>query len=156
MISQTSHPLETDRVEVLRTRDCAGVGCTVELSIAIEAIASRWSLPVLSRLRASTDALRFTSVRQGVAGISQKELTRQLKHLVSGGFVERQVDIRGQAVHYRLTPRGLALLGALDIFAATMRAVLKLPAHADQNCSVGEQQWFSALVTSIGDSSRRG
>ncbi len=59
--------------------------------------------------------LRFSELERGIAGISQKMLTQQLRQLEDDGIVRRIVHQQvPPKVEYRLTEWGQALCPALD------------------------------------------
>jgi DNA-binding HxlR family transcriptional regulator len=72
-------------------------------------VGDKWSVSVIHQLGAGT--LRFTDLRQGVEGISQRMLTVTLRGLERDGIVTRIVHpIIPPRVDYDLTPMGRTLL----------------------------------------------
>jgi len=72
-------------------------------------VGDKWSVSVIHQLGAGT--LRFTELRQGVEGISQRMLTVTLRGLERDGIVTRIVHpIIASRVDYDLTPMGRTLL----------------------------------------------
>ena len=74
-------------------------------------VAEKWSLLVVSRLGAGP--LRFTELKRGIDGISQRMLTVTLRSLERDGLLTRTVhNVMPPHVSYELTPMGAALLEA--------------------------------------------
>ena len=72
-------------------------------------IGDKWSLYVISRL--GEDTRRFTDLKRGVEGISQRMLTVTLRGLERDGIVTRTVyPVMPPRVDYALTPMGRTLL----------------------------------------------
>jgi DNA-binding HxlR family transcriptional regulator len=72
-------------------------------------IGDKWSLYVISLL--GEDTRRFTDLKRGVAGISQRMLTVTLRGLERDGIVTRTVyPVMPPRVDYALTPMGRTLL----------------------------------------------
>jgi DNA-binding HxlR family transcriptional regulator len=75
----------------------------------LERIGDKWSLYVISVL--GTETLRFTEIKRGVDGISQRMLTVTLRGLERDGIVSRTVyAVVPPRVEYALTPMGHTLL----------------------------------------------
>ena len=78
-------------------------------------LADKWSLWTLSVLFNARQPLRFTRVMEQVEGISQKSLTKTLRHLERNGLATRrmfpQVPPR---VEYAITPLGADLLRQVE------------------------------------------
>lgn len=84
----------------------------------IDRIADKWTLRVAAALGRS-DALRFTQLRDGIEGISQKMLTQTLRQLERDGLVTRRVyPVVPPKVEYRLTELGRSLLGSVTAICA--------------------------------------
>ncbi|PTA47929.1 helix-turn-helix domain-containing protein [Micromonospora sp. RP3T] len=79
----------------------------------LDQIGSKWAVLVLGEL-GRHGACRFTQLRQQLAGVSEKMLTRTLRTLERDGLLLRtvypEVPIR---VEYELTPLGQTLRGPL-------------------------------------------
>jgi len=74
-------------------------------------VAEKWSLLVVSRLGAGPR--RFTELKRGIGGISQRMLTVTLRSLERDGLLTRTVhNVMPPNVSYQLTPMGTALLEA--------------------------------------------
>jgi DNA-binding HxlR family transcriptional regulator len=72
-------------------------------------IGDKWSIYVISQLDEHT--LRFTDLKRGVDGISQRMLTVTLRGLERDGIVSRTVyPVVPPRVEYALTPMGRTLL----------------------------------------------
>lgn len=72
-------------------------------------IGDKWSMYVISQLGERT--LRFTELKRGIDGISQRMLTVTLRGLERDGIVSRTVyPVVPPRVEYALTPMGRTLL----------------------------------------------
>jgi DNA-binding HxlR family transcriptional regulator len=79
-----------------------------EVRQILDRIADKWSLLVIALL--DRQSLRFTELRRKVDGISQRMLTRTLRHLERDGLVRRTVyPTVPPRVDYELTPLGATL-----------------------------------------------
>jgi DNA-binding HxlR family transcriptional regulator len=77
----------------------------------LDLIADKWSLYVVSCLRAGPQ--RFTELKRGIDGISQRMLTATLRSLERDGILTRTVyDVMPPHVSYELTAMGAGLLQA--------------------------------------------
>lgn len=77
-------------------------------------IAGKWTVLIVIRL--SDGPMRFSELKRGIAGISQKMLTSTLRDLEQDGFVARVVTPTiPPRVDYALTELGRDLLGPLHI-----------------------------------------
>ena len=100
------HPM---RPEYVLTEPGASVGaCCDELLAALDSIEARalalskWSMPAVFALRSGT--LRFSQIRDGCPGVTDRALTQTLKALATGGLVAREVaDTYPPSVAYSLT-----------------------------------------------------
>lgn len=87
-----------------------------EVRQILDRIADKWSLQVIALL--DRRSLRFTELRRMIDGVSQRMLTRTLRHLERDGLVSRTVHATvPPRVDYALTPLG----GTLH---ATIRALV--------------------------------
>lgn len=86
---------------------------------ALELIASKWSILVLSALREKS--MRNGALLRKIGGVSQKMLTQTLRDLECNGLVARaDLGTVPPHVEYRLTPLGKSLsrtLAVLDRWA---------------------------------------
>ena len=74
-------------------------------------VADKWSMRVVSDLGAGPR--RFTDLKRGLAGISQRMLTVTLRSLERDGIVTRTVhNVMPPNVTYELTPMGTDMLAA--------------------------------------------
>jgi DNA-binding HxlR family transcriptional regulator len=74
----------------------------------LDRVADKWSLLVIALLEERS--LRFTELRRSVDGVSQRMLTRTLRHLERDGLVHRTVHpVVPPRVDYSLTPLGASL-----------------------------------------------
>jgi DNA-binding HxlR family transcriptional regulator len=81
-------------------------GC--EVRQILDRIADKWSLLVIALL--DCEGLRFTELRREIDGISQRMLTRTLRHLERDGLITRTVHATvPPRVDYALTPLGATL-----------------------------------------------
>jgi DNA-binding HxlR family transcriptional regulator len=79
-----------------------------EVRQILDRIADKWSLLVIALLDRGT--LRFTELRRGIDGISQRMLTTTLRQLERDGLVRRTVHpVVPPRVDYELTPLGVTL-----------------------------------------------
>ncbi|MCP2318587.1 transcriptional regulator, HxlR family [Nocardia amikacinitolerans] len=74
----------------------------------LDRIADKWSLLTIALLAERT--MRFTELRREIDGVSQRMLTRTLRHLERDGLVRRTVyPVVPPRVDYELTPLGGSL-----------------------------------------------
>ncbi|CAM4205284.1 helix-turn-helix domain-containing protein [Nocardia ninae] len=79
-----------------------------EVRQILDRIADKWSLLVIALL--DERSLRFTELKRKIDGVSQRMLTRTLRHLERDGLVERTVyPTVPPRVDYALTPLGASL-----------------------------------------------
>ncbi|MEV0249794.1 helix-turn-helix domain-containing protein [Nocardia sp. NPDC050712] len=79
-----------------------------EVRQILDRIADKWSLLAIALLAGRT--MRFTELRREIDGISQRMLTRTLRHLERDGLVRRTVyPVVPPRVDYELTPLGAGL-----------------------------------------------
>jgi DNA-binding HxlR family transcriptional regulator len=77
----------------------------------LDLVADKWSLYVVSYL--GDGPRRFTELKRGIDGISQRMLTVTLRGLERDGILTRTVyDVMPPHVSYQLTPMGQTLLRA--------------------------------------------
>jgi DNA-binding HxlR family transcriptional regulator len=83
--------------------------CWYRAQQTLELVSNKWAIPLILTLYAHP-ALRYNQLAKALHGISAKELARQLRHLESGGIVQRTVfPSKPPAVEYALTPLGQTL-----------------------------------------------
>jgi DNA-binding HxlR family transcriptional regulator len=76
-------------------------------------VGGRWKAAVLDQLFQGTK--RFSELKRGITGITQRTLSQQLRELQSTGIVERTVyPDRPPRVVYAITPIGKSLRPLLD------------------------------------------
>ncbi|GAA1910330.1 winged helix-turn-helix transcriptional regulator [Nocardioides hwasunensis] len=76
----------------------------------LDRIGDKWTLLVVATL--DGDRMRFTELQRRIPGISQRMLTRTLRHLERDGLVEREVFAEvPPRVEYSLTDTGATLIG---------------------------------------------
>jgi DNA-binding HxlR family transcriptional regulator len=86
----------------------------------LDRIGDKWSLLVVELLGEGTR--RFTELKRDIDGISQRMLTRTLRHLERDGLVTRTVHpVVPPRVDYALTPLGAGLLDAIAPLVAWTR-----------------------------------
>jgi DNA-binding HxlR family transcriptional regulator len=91
--------------------------------LAIELLRNRWSVTILEQLGFVTEPLRFGELQRRVAGISQRELSRQLQLLGARGIVERTVRVKKPLqVDYVLTSSGRSLLAHVEALSSWARS----------------------------------
>ncbi|MQY06235.1 winged helix-turn-helix transcriptional regulator [Actinomadura macrotermitis] len=79
----------------------------------LDRVGDKWSLQVIARL--GERPYRFSELRRGIEGISQRMLTVTLRGLERDGIVSRTVTpVTPPRVDYALTPLGLTLLTAVN------------------------------------------
>jgi DNA-binding HxlR family transcriptional regulator len=77
----------------------------------LDLVADKWSLYVVSCL--GTGPRRFTELKRGIDGISQRMLTVTLRGLERDGILTRTIyNVMPPHVTYELTPMGTTLLQA--------------------------------------------
>ena len=77
----------------------------------LERLCGKWAMWILHVLGEADGPMRFTRLMEAVEGISQKVLTRTLRHLEGDGFVDRTVHPEvPPRVDYALTELGRDLL----------------------------------------------
>ncbi|WP_117214551.1 winged helix-turn-helix transcriptional regulator [Allorhizocola rhizosphaerae] len=80
-----------------------------EVRQILDRIADKWSLLVIALLDGGR-RMRFTQLRQSIDGVSQRMLSRTLRHLERDGLVSRTVHATvPPRVDYELTPLGATL-----------------------------------------------
>ena len=76
----------------------------------LDRVGDKWSLLVVATL--DGEPLRFTELQHRIPGISQRMLTRTVRHLERDGLVTRTVFPEvPPRVEYELTARGRTLIG---------------------------------------------
>ena len=89
---------------------CHGYSCG--LDAAVDVVAGKWKPLILWELHAGKR--RFSELRRGVAGVSEKMLVQQLRELEADGLVHREVHREvPPRVEYSLTEFGESLNAAL-------------------------------------------
>jgi DNA-binding HxlR family transcriptional regulator len=90
--------------------------CDRYLTRAFSFLGKRWNGMLIGAL--SSGPASFAELCRGVPGISESVLSDRLSELAAAGLVRREVaEGPPVAVHYRLTPAGLALTPALNELA---------------------------------------
>jgi DNA-binding HxlR family transcriptional regulator len=95
----------------------------------LEHVTSTWGVLVLIELTAGT--LRFSELRRGIGGVSEKMLTQTLRVLERDGFVRRQAHpVIPPRVDYALTPLGVEAADRVRALADWTAAHAADVAHA--------------------------
>lgn len=93
----------------------------------LDRVGDKWTVLVIATLHG--ERMRFTELLRRIPGISQRMLTRTLRHLERDGLVGRTVHAEvPPRVEYRLTPLGGTLIGpavALAEWAVTHNAAIQ-------------------------------
>jgi DNA-binding HxlR family transcriptional regulator len=99
-----------------RFRPCAPNGVLARLG-------DKWTILVMSHLAlASGHQLRFTELKTGIEGITQRMLTLTLRNLERDGLLVRNVFQEvPPRVEYQLTELGASMLPALEGFTSWIR-----------------------------------
>jgi DNA-binding HxlR family transcriptional regulator len=93
----------------------ASTKCPAEATLHV--IGGRWKVIILWHLFQGRQ--RFSALRRGIKGITQKVLTQQLRELERDGIVHREVfPTVPPKVEYSLTPRGETLRPVLQAMCA--------------------------------------
>lgn len=87
---------------------------TCPTRMLLDRVGSKWTVMIVLLLANSEEA-RFSNLRRGMAGVSQKMLSQTLRQLEGDGLVSRRVDpaMSPPAVFYALTPLGRSLVPSL-------------------------------------------
>ena len=86
-------------------------------------LGDKWTILVISLLSIAPDRqLRFSQIKYGVRGISQRMLTLTLRHLQRDGLIVRHYHPEvPPRVEYELTAVGRGMQEPLKVFAGWMR-----------------------------------
>lgn len=93
---------------------CAGRSCAAEIGRGLQALAGRWSVPIVEALHFAGEPLGFAELKRRIPGISPKELARHLGALVDARVV-RRASTGGARYRYDLTEHGHALLQPMQL-----------------------------------------
>ena len=75
---------------------------------ALEVLSGKWKLPIIISLMFGNK--RFSQIAKEVPGITDKTLSKELKHLEANELIKREVhDTFPPTVEYSITPHGLSL-----------------------------------------------
>ncbi|MPY90682.1 MAG: transcriptional regulator [Luteitalea sp.] len=89
--------------------------CPIYMTLA--AIGGRWKPLIIYRLFEGTK--RFSELKRGIVGVTQKMLTQQLRELERSGLVTRRVYPQvPPRVEYSLTVTGESLRGVMQAMSA--------------------------------------
>ncbi len=86
------------------------------VATTVQLIGNKWKLLIIRNLLAAPQ--RFTELKRGINGISQKVLTDNLRAMESDGIVSREIfaEIPPKVI-YSLTDIGRSLLPVIDAMA---------------------------------------
>lgn len=122
-------------------RNTAAVDDSKDRALAremIDRIGDKWTLLIIAAL-GERDHMRFTELRDGIVGISQKMLTKTLRQLERDGLLSRKVyPVVPPRVEYRLTPLGHSLLALVSGICSWVSAHLPEIEDARQAFDSGE------------------
>lgn len=83
---------------------------TCAMEAALTVIEGKWKLKILNQLLAGP--ARYSDIKRGAKGITEKVLTQQLRELEDDGIVSRTVyPVVPPRVEYQYTPLGQELTG---------------------------------------------
>lgn len=86
------------------------------VATTVQLIGNKWKLLIIRNLLKG--AQRFTQLKEGVPGISQKVLTDNLRAMERDGIVEREVFAEAPPrVVYSLSEIGMSLMPVIDAMA---------------------------------------
>lgn len=92
--------------------------CRVLIGSVLDLISNKWAVPIIMALGKARAPVRFSSLSRGIAMITQKELTKQLRALEAAGLVGRKIYPEvPPRVEYWLTDLGRSLRPVLDALA---------------------------------------
>lgn len=88
----------------------------------VDILSGKWTIPILYRLIQQQEPLRFGELLQILQPITQKELSKHLKHFVLLGLVQRQhyPEIPPR-VEYQITALGLTMQQPLNALSDWMQ-----------------------------------
>ncbi|MEU1384543.1 MULTISPECIES: helix-turn-helix domain-containing protein [unclassified Nonomuraea] len=129
-----------------------------EVRQILDRIADKWSLQVIALL--DRRSLRFTELRRMIDGVSQRMLTRTLRHLERDGLVSRTVHPTvPPRVDYALTPLGGTLHATIRALVtwteehqgeiATARAAYDVRVAAEQAAAAEEEAEREAVARGV-------
>ncbi|MFF0862812.1 winged helix-turn-helix transcriptional regulator [Nonomuraea sp. NPDC003560] len=129
-----------------------------EVRQILDRIADKWSLQVIALL--DRRSLRFTELRRMIDGVSQRMLTRTLRHLERDGLVSRTVHPTvPPRVDYALTPLGGTLHATIRALVtwteehqseiATARAAYDVRMAAEQAAAAEEEAGREAVARGV-------
>ncbi len=103
--------------------------CPAEHTLNV--IGRRWKIPILWHLSRGTK--RFSELKRGVGGITQKMLTQQLREMERDGVVQRRVYPQvPPRVEYSLTTLGRSLRPVVDAMCRWGDRQMSVAARRDE------------------------
>ncbi|WAL67730.1 helix-turn-helix domain-containing protein [Amycolatopsis cynarae] len=133
-----------DHPEVTRARrgDLFDPACPTRL--LLDRVGSKWTTMLVLLLSKATGELRFTELKRGMTGVSQKMLAQTLRSLEQDGLLDRRVEATSPPrVYYKLTERGESLavpLRALREWAEANMADIQEHSRAVADHSGGDHR----------------
>lgn len=92
------------------------------LSAFVNLVSGKWAIPILYRLIITGGPIRFRELQRAAHPITQKELTKHLRHLESRGLVHRTIYAEvPPRVEYEATAVARELVTSLEALAEWMR-----------------------------------
>jgi DNA-binding HxlR family transcriptional regulator len=102
-----------DGTQIIRGNTCDTEPAR-EVRRTMAMVGDKWSLMAVQVLRERRQPQRFSQLKRDMHGVSQRMLSRSLRHLEREGLVERTVyPTTPPTVEYGLTPAGTALTEAI-------------------------------------------
>jgi DNA-binding HxlR family transcriptional regulator len=101
--------MSTANVRQSNTEPAAQTVAACPVEQAIHVIGGKWKLLLLRTLLLNGPQ-GYNELLASVAGISSKELTRNLRELVAAGLIRRGADVPARTAPYSLTPSGKGLM----------------------------------------------
>ncbi|WP_374194514.1 winged helix-turn-helix transcriptional regulator [Amycolatopsis sp. MtRt-6] len=96
----------------------------------LDRVGSRWTTMAVLTLAAAEGELRFSELKRGMAGVSQKMLAQTLRALERDGLVGRRVEAsKPPRVYYRLTGLGTTLVAPLGSLRAWAEQYMSVVQH---------------------------
>jgi len=97
---------------------------------AVELIGSRWTGAIVRAMLSG--ATRFTELKSGIPGLSDRMLSERLKELELAGAIRRDViPTTPVRVEYLLTDKGLALASVVDAISVWATEWIEAPSTAE-------------------------
>lgn len=89
--------------------------CPDRIREALDLVAAKWTVPLFILLHEAREPVRYAAIEKSLAGITPKELAKNLRKLESAGLVSRTVHPTSPpAVNYALSALGESLYPSLQ------------------------------------------